>query len=77
MSVFNPAHVRNRDLDMQLHQRSELAAIASGQTDGFAAYGIRVFDGVQTFGELPEPLIPITTSPGCAKFFNCSAKTAP
>jgi len=28
-----------------------------------------------TFGELPDPLMHITTSPGSAKFFNCSANT--
>ena len=26
-------------------------------------------------GELPDPLMAITTSPGSAKFFNCSTKT--
>jgi hypothetical protein len=29
----------------------------------------------RTFGELPELLIAITTSPGSAKFFNCSTNT--
>ena len=28
-----------------------------------------------TFGELPEPLMAITRSPGSAKFRNCSTKT--
>ena len=28
-----------------------------------------------TLGELPEPLMAIRTSPGSAKFFNCSTKT--
>ena len=28
-----------------------------------------------TLGELPEPLTAISTSPGSAKFFNCSTKT--
>ena len=29
----------------------------------------------RTLGELPEPLMAITTSPGPAKFFNCSTNT--
>jgi hypothetical protein len=28
-----------------------------------------------TFGELPEPLMAMTKSPGSAKFLSCSTKT--
>jgi hypothetical protein len=35
--VFDPAHLRRGDLNVELRQRSELAAIAPGQRDGLAA----------------------------------------
>ncbi len=75
VAVFDAPHVRLRDPNLQFGKWAELSAVASRQGDRFAPDELAYSMAETTFGELPDPLIAISTSPGCAKFLSCSVKT--
>ena len=50
VGIFDPAHVGVGNMEMELSEGAEFAAVAAGHGDGFAAHGVGCFDAAEDVG---------------------------